>query len=324
MFMAESSYKKLLEVSRIVGLPIKKILDILYYLGSGKRILNNNLLQTVGVSRNVLNQVKQQLEEFFIQKSQFTVLSNQATTIAKKILGESYTPEEKLINISLAKNTQLLSLISHSQPQPIRGYDQFLADSETVVKRAALMDFFADIEGKRILFLGDDDFTSVAIAFYRKAQTITVVDIDKKILDGIQEISDSSSYQITTKPYDAREKLSPELSGKYDIVFTDPPYTREGISLFLSRAVQALDPTNQAGRIYFCYGNSDRAKERYLPIYEVIISSGLMIRWVFDKFNRYSGAESIGSASSLFICDVTPKTKPKITGEYKGNIYTER
>lgn len=47
-----------------------------------------------------------------------------------------------------------------------------------------------------------------------------------------------------------------------------------------------------------------------------------MVRWVFDKFNRYEGAESIGSASSLFVLEVTPRAKPLIRGNYDRPIYT--
>lgn len=72
----------------------------------------------------------------------------------------------------------------------------------------------------------------------------------------------------------------------------------------------------------FCYGNSDRAKERFLPIQDALTDSGLMLRWVFDRFNRYEGAESVGSASSLYIAEITPRTKPLIRGSYDKPIYT--
>ena len=111
------------------------------------------------------------------------------------------------------------------------------------------------------------------------------------------------------------------MKGKFDTVFTDPPYTPEGISLFVSRAIETLDKKNQTARVYVCYGNSDRAKERFLPIQDVLTDSGLMLRWVF-RFNRYEGAESVGSASSLYIAEVTPRTKPLIRGNYDKSIYT--
>lgn len=320
-------FNDLLEVSRKLGLPVKKLLDTLYYLKEEKRIPNNTLLEKVGVSKNVLNQTKQSLASLFGDTSEFTTLSAQGLSIAQKLIAEAYVPEEKLIGVLeqpiIDTIEKVLILIGKHRPKPLRKFDQFTATANTVGRRAVLMDFFADILGKRILFLGDDDFTSLAVAFLGKAQVVVAADIDKRILDSIQNCSDKLSCQIHTREYDARQVLLSELAGKFDVVFTDPPYTPEGVSLFLSRATSALDPTNQAARIYLCYGNSDRAKERYLPVYESIISSGLMIRWVFDKFNRYSGGESIGSASSLFICDVTPKTRPLIKGVHSQNIYTE-
>jgi predicted methyltransferase len=170
--------------------------------------------------------------------------------------------------------------------------------------------------------LGDDDFTSIAIARYGTAEEITVLDIDKRILDGIGNISTQQKFEIKTIEYDARKILPRDFSGKYDVVFTDPPYTPNGISLFVSRAVEALDAQNQSARLYLSYGNSDRTKERFIPIYDNLADSGFMIRWVFDKFNRYNGAEAIGSASSLFICEATPKTHALINGSYDKPIYT--
>jgi predicted methyltransferase len=179
-----------------------------------------------------------------------------------------------------------------------------------------------DIEGKKILFLGDDDFTSVAVSKNGNAKELVVLDIDKRILTEIDNISAQYNLGIKTIEYDARKKLPSDFWNKYDIIFTDPPYTPEGISLFISRAINALNSTNQSSRIYLCYGNSDRAKERYLQIYSELISSGLMIRWIFDKFNKYNGAESIGSTSSLFICEITPKTRALVNGDYGKPIYT--
>lgn len=105
------------------------------------------------------------------------------------------------------------------------------------------------------------------------------------------------------------------------MVFTDPPYTPAGVRLFLSRAIEAINKKNLNSRIYLCYGNSDRAKERYLPIQNIINQAGLMNRYVFDKFNRYYKADSIG-ASSLYILEITPRWQVLILGHYDQPIYT--
>lgn len=319
-------YFKILQVSKEIGIPMKKVMDIFYYLRAGKPIDNNKLLMDVGISRNAINQIKKNLSSFFNGVSKDTQLKENVRQDAEDMFDLDYKMEDDLYSFlhdeNFEKIINLLQKYSDLYPLAKREYDQFTATIETTAKRAALLNFFEDIEGKKILFLGDDDFTSVAVAQYKKATGITVLDIDERILKGIGRISKDQKFNITTLVYDAKKELPKDFFGKFDTVFTDPPYTSEGISLFVSRAVDSLDKANHSARIYVCYGNSDKAKERFLPIYQTFLDLGLMIRWVFDKFNRYAGAESIGSTSSLFICDVTPKTKSLIHGNYEKTIYT--
>ena len=322
----KSVRKRIGKISKETGIPVKKVLDFLFMLHIGKPVENNELVQRLGVSKNALNQVKGLLFSFLRPPSKNTQLTEGAVREMGTIFGPDYKPEEALWflleNEYYRRSVALLEKYADKRPSPERKYDQFTATTETTVRRASLLNFFEDVQGKRLLFLGDDDFTSVAVANLHTAIEVSVLDIDNRILDKVGLISREEKLGINSDSYDARKPLSPPYSGKFDVVFTDPPYTTDGVKLFVSRAVQALDLSNQTARIYVCYGNSDRAKERFLPIYEVFGSSGLMIRWTFDKFNRYEGSESIGSSSSLFVLDVTSKTKALITGDYDKPIYT--
>lgn len=312
-------YSQLLKISKEVGIPVKKILDVLFVLKDGEAVENNELIRRVGISKNVINQVKEMLGSLLQPVSSNTRVKRESLEQINTTLGDNYIPEENLLYFECNKTSG--SLLER-RVIPLREYDQFTATAETVFKRAGLLNFFCDIRGKKILFLGDNDFTSIAVATLGLANKITVLDVDKRILDTIQNISKEKDFGIKTIRHDLRNPLPQEVANSFDIVFTDPPYTDRGVKLFLSRAVGALDLSGNAARIYICYGNSDRAKERFLPIYEIFTASGLMIRWVFDKFNRYQGAESIGSSSSLFILDVTPKTKSLILEKYDKPIYT--
>lgn len=313
-------------ISKELGIPTKKVLDFLFVLQSGRSVENNELLQRIGVSKNSLNQAKEFLSSLLKPPSKNTQLDEGAFGEVRSLFASDYNPEEALWSLLeneyYRKSVELLEKYADQRPPPERKYDQFTATVETTARRASLLNFFEDVRGKRLLFLGDDDFTSVAVANLHTASGVTVLDIDNRIIDTIDSISNSEKLNLNLGNYDARKTLPLSYSGKFDTVFTDPPYTTDGIKLFVSRAIQALDLSNQTARIYVCYGNSDRAKERFLPIYEVFGSSGLMVRWVFDKFNRYQRAESIGSASSLLILEATSKTKPLITGNYDGSIYT--
>lgn len=324
--LSSSMYSDFLKVSKQTGVPMKKILDLFFMLRSGEPVENNVLLQRVGVSRNVLGQIKGALSSFLQPVSKNTVLKPEAVKDVQGLYEQSYRVEESLwLPIEDDRFQETVELIVNCQkfrPVPKREFDQFLATPETTARRASLLNFFGDIRGKRLLFLGDDDLTSLAIASFRTAGEIVVLDIDERILETIKTVSNEQDFKVKTLIYDARNKFPTSLQGKSDVVFTDPPYTPAGMELFISRSIEALDLKNQAVRLYACYGSSDRAKERFLPIYEMFIDSGLIIRWIFDKFNRYEGAGSIGSASSLFVTEITPKTKPFIQGDYDKSIYT--
>ena len=66
------------------------------------------------------------------------------------------------------------------------------------------------------------------------------------------------------------------------------------------------------GRLYVCFGQSRRAAERGLQKQRVLGDAGLLVEAVFEDFNQYDGAESIGSRSALWRCRVTPQTKPLV------------
>jgi len=280
-------YKILLEISGQLGLPIKKLLDMLWFLRSGE-IENNNLVRKTGVAKNVLNQAKEGISDLLEPASSETALNDRGRVVVGELFSGSYELEESMWaflegNSRFGEVVNLLEGYKNIRTEPKREYDQFTATIETTARRAMLLNFFEDIKGKRILFLGDNDFTSIAVSHISKPSRACVLDIDPRILDGIK----TALAGIETIRYDCRKILPNELRGKFDVVFTDPPYTTEGVSLFISRAIEALDTKgNQAARIYFCYGNSDRAKERFLPIYELMTRSGLMVRWVFEQLEQ--------------------------------------
>jgi len=326
MTKSKEIQNKIILVSKEIGISVKKILDMLYILKNGEPVENDILLQKIGVSKNVLNQTKKLLSQILKPPSKETQLKREVILKTRALFKKNYRPEESfwhfLQNQDFKETSRLIEKYKNRRPFPNRKYDQFTATVETTAMRVGLLNFYEDIRGKRLLFLGDDDFTSIAVASFKTALKICVLDIDSRVLDEIKFISEENKLGIEVIHSDLKKNLPDSCRNKFDIVFTDPPYTEKGIKLFLSRAVESLDTSNFAARVYACYGNSDRSKERFLPINEIFVSLGLMTRWVFDKFNRYQGAESIGNTSSLFICEITPKTKPIILGEYYESIYT--
>ncbi len=193
-------------------------------------------------------------------------------------------------------------------PRPHREFDQFTATTEATAKRALLMSENNDLARRRVIFLGDDDLTSIAVAMTEPAIELQVLEIDRRLVTLIKETSKRMRLGIRVTEADLRTDVPREMLGRFDVVFTDPPYTPSGVALFLNQAISVLKRT-QTSRIYLCYGTSDKSRERELVIQEIINERGLVIRTKLPDFNHYSGAKSIGSKSSLYILEWTPRTR---------------
>ena len=92
-----------------------------------------------------------------------------------------------------------------------------------------------------------------------------------------------------------------------DLAFTDPPYTPEGIQLFAARALQMLKPEDAAS-VLIAYGYGEAQAALGYEVQEALHELRLLIEALYPQFNRYVGAEAIGSASSLYVTRPTRRT----------------
>lgn len=206
-----------------------------------------------------------------------------------------------------------------TRPKPLPWLDQAYGTPETALLRALFMLEKGDIEGRRIVFLGDDDYTSIAVGFLRAAKGITVVDIDPRLLETIQFISKKENLHITCVESDLRMMLPQHLHHKYDVIFTDPPYTITGLTLFISRGITALQQRKGAS-IYLAFAH--QPPRRMLRVQKTLSAMGLAIVEKFLRFNTYEGAEMFANTTFLARLETTEKTKPLVRKAFDGKIYT--
>ena len=208
---------------------------------------------------------------------------------------------------------------SKLRPKPSMLLDQAFATPETALKRTLYMMREGDLVGREVLFLGDDDFTSVASALLGVAQGITVLDVDERLLNTISAISVKEGLGLECVLHDLRELLPPNLKGRFDVVLTDPPYTVPGLRLFLSRAIEALKPRKTAS-IYAAF--ADKPPLEMLEVHREITGMGMFVRELIPRFNEYKGAEIFANTTSMMKFTTTEATKPAITGVFQGKMYT--
>jgi predicted methyltransferase len=205
------------------------------------------------------------------------------------------------------------------RPAPIPQLDQAHATPETALRRALYMLEEGDLAGRSILFLGDDDLTSVSADLLGVARRLTVVDIDERLLDTIKEISGKEGLGIECVHHDLREPLPEDLVGKFDTFFTDPPYTTAGLRLFLSRGVQSLRRRKTASA-YLAF--ADKPPLEMLDVHRAILGMGLFVEELIPRFNEYEGAEIFANITFLARLKATEEAEPAIRGAFNGEIYT--
>jgi len=190
--------------------------------------------------------------------------------------------------------------------KPKRELDQFIATTKTSAAKALLAKIKGLADDANIAFVGDDDFVSLAMERLELGKaTFTVFDIDAELLE---QIRSKSIKGIQTIQHDCRVALPNLYRDQFNLVITDPPYTSNGVKLFLNRALELLGKAdvNDNKYIILYYGNSFKTSEKTLKIQEIISDMKLLIEDKIDKFARYTGADSMGNASSAYILRVTP------------------
>ena len=205
--------------------------------------------------------------------------------------------------------------------------DQAPCLPETSLRRALYMYQSGSLEGKSVVFLGDDDSMSLAVGLLSKAlgrielcKRMTVLDADARILDHLQRAAATEGFAIECIRCDLRDPLPPTLHGQFDTFETDPPYTVDGATLFLSRGVSALKSgSGRQGLLSF--GSKPPAET--LELHRRIQALGLAIDEVIPSFNDYAGASIIGGSSQLIHMFSTPSSAAMFAGDrFAGKTYT--
>lgn len=203
--------------------------------------------------------------------------------------------------------------------------DHVAATADTVVRRALLLDARFWLDGARLLCVGDHDLTSLATAMLHPGVEVTVVDLDERILAYIADQADRLGLNVRTRWADLRLGLPASAQAWADLVITDPPYTPEGVGLFVARGVEGLRDREQ-GRILLAYGASERTPALALKVQHALSQLNLVNEAIYPDFNRYLGAEAIGSAADLYVLRPTTRTWPAVAARVDGYgtaIYTQ-
>jgi hypothetical protein len=189
-------------------------------------------------------------------------------------------------------------------PRPVRDLDHVAATPDTVLRRAAWLDDTYELAQSRVLMLGDHDATTLAFDVLGiTVGRLAVVDIDDAVLAFLGARSGAELFFA-----DLRLGLPAPLCGAFDLVVCDPPYSPEGVGLFAARGVQAID-RHESGRLVVEYGFPPASPALGLKVQEQLGRLRLVYEAVLPGFNRYDGAQAIGSRSDQYVLRLTRRSQ---------------
>lgn len=295
-----------------------------------QKVTNKELSRAVRIPVPVLSAVRGELVKAGFLKTK-SVLSTDAVEWIQQKLGLSYSFEflqdfisDSTFDISEKYIEFFQPVIEYLnlRPHPEYKYDQSRGTPETVIKRALLMLKNGDVEGKRIVILGDDDGVSLALGFLQCAREIFVIDIDSRVLEFINSFTQDRNLTdvLNTQLWDIRTSFPKKWWHRFDTFEMDPPYTVAGFKLFVDQALTLLDP-NKGGRGYISFGV--KSPHETWGCQQHLLEAGFFIEEFFPGFNRYHGATILGNTSNLYVINSVPqKIRLVETKHPKTAIYT--
>jgi len=175
------------------------------------------------------------------------------------------------------------SKIAAARPPPSPKYDQGYISVDGVMRRLSFIIERGDIYGD-IFIAGDDDLFSIAAGLTGMPSHITVVEIDERLVDFINKTASEYGLNVEAIIHDLQHDIG-ELKGKFDVFVTDPVETLPGITLFLSRCVEALKGKGSVG--YFGLTTLEASMKKWYEIQRIIHEMGFVITDIRRKFNIY-------------------------------------
>lgn len=297
-----------------------EIENILYVLCENNPILFDDLVHKVKIPKATVRSFLQSIASILKDSNSTKIqLSDGGLKLIKEAKFSFKNPS--LLNFEDEKlESWLKNIRKENKLVSKRDLDQFFATEKTSVQKALILQNNNVSKDSNLAVLGDDDLISLVLAKIG-FKNVTIFEIDDEIINLIEKVSKENKFDITCVKYNAKESIGASFTSKFDIVLTDPPYTQNGIELFVDRSLSLLKKGDLKGSyIYLNYGNSFKNYNEFFRIYNVLSKYNLVIENVLNKFNSYIGAEGIGSNSNLYILRTTEKTTPlNIDVE---NIYT--
>ncbi len=194
--------------------------------------------------------------------------------------------EQIFLNRTLVNGSESVDKVlpTYEMASVFRKFNQLPCTGGSVLRRVDLIASRCR-KSDPVLFLGDDDFVSVALA--RSGFTdVTVLDIDSRIITTINSLSSANGFPIEAKVHDLRRRIPASFRRDYQMVVMDPIYTLEGVKMWLD---PALEMTSRATSPVFllCVHLLSLQRDGLEKLEKLFAAKNLRVSEVLQGFNAY-------------------------------------
>jgi len=195
--------------------------------------------------------------------------------------------------------------VLQGRPPPAEEYDQTFVTSEDIVLRVGFMEKRADLAGSSILFIGDADMFSLALAITGLPSRIVVLDVDVRVVEFINSAAQQHGLAcLSAEVNDVRSPFPSKYANQFDIFITDPVETIEGLKLFFSHGVAALKGSRPFGAssppaetesrsegvgtlIYFGLTTQEASPKKWHTVEGLLLQMGFAVTDILRGFSEY-------------------------------------
>lgn len=174
------------------------------------------------------------------------------------------------------------------RPLPNLDFDQGFMTERDVFARVAFLYERGDLEGQDILILGDDDLLSLALASTGLPGSITVLEVDERIVEFIKKRSEEHHLGIRVLAYNAADPY-PLEEHRFSVFITDPVESEKGLRITLSRGAQAL---RRGGALYFGLTTIESSWHKWYNVERMLLDMGFAITDILRRFSAYPDSDN--------------------------------
>jgi len=183
---------------------------------------------------------------------------------------------------------EFYSRLIEGRPLPDPRFDQGFMTREDIFARIAFMYERGDIEGQEILLLGDDDLFSLALSATGFPHSVTVLEVDTRIVDFIEKRGKENNFNLKVYHYNAADPY-PLESHAFSVFVTDPVESEKGLKVTLSRGAQALA---LEGALYFGLTTIESSWQKWYKIEKALLDMNFVVTDVLRCFSSYPDADN--------------------------------